>query len=453
MSTILIVEDDRLKRLTLEKQLSDMGYPTISCENAFAALQKLNEEEIGIVVTDLKMPGMDGIAFLKEAKSKFHHVEFIVMTAYGSIETAVETIRLGAYDYLTKPFTIEELAIKLKHLSERQSTRWEVERLKAQLAETYQFHHLVAASKVMHDVFEKALLIADQDVPVLIQGETGTGKELLSQAMHYTSERKRFPFLPLSCAILNPSILESEIFGHEAGAFTGAIRQKKGRLELAGKGTLFLDDIDDISMDLQAKFLRVVQEKEYERVGGEKKLLFEARIICATKRDIRSLVAERKFREDLMYRLDVVHLDLPPLRARREDIPLLLSHFASKYRLEREFSPQSMCGLLAHYWPGNVRELQNVVLQICAMRGTGPVQVHELPGYLVEKETCHQPYRLNLEEFEHIDLPQIIEEMEQKCVQWAMIKAKGNQAFASELLNLPRTTLRRYITKIPNEMP
>ena len=449
MVSILIVDDDRLKRISLEKQLQDRGYTVISCDNAFFALQKLDENEFEVVVTDLKMAGMDGIGFLKEAKKKIPSAEFIVMTAYGSIETAVEAIRSGAFDYITKPFMIEELAIKIEHLIERQNALREVESLKRRLSERYQFHQLVAVSKTMRDLFAKSQLVADQEVPVLIQGETGAGKELLAQAIHFNSMRSKEPFMPLSCAVLNPNILESEIFGHEAGAFTGATRQKRGRLELAGKGTLFLDDIDDIPLDIQVKLLRVVQEKKYERVGGEQSLSFQARLISASKRDLRQMVAEGKFRDDLMYRLDVVHMTLPPLRERREDIHLLLEHFSQKYGLLRDFSHEAMKILLEHDWPGNVRELENVVLQVLALGKTGPVvNIQDLPVYLLEAKMTGCPYSLNLQGSIRLDIPQMLDEIQKACIQWAMRKTGGNQSLASELLNIPRTTLRRYISEM-----
>jgi DNA-binding NtrC family response regulator len=301
----------------------------------------------------------------------------------------------------------------------------------------------------MRDVFERARILADRDVPVLILGETGTGKELLAQAIHHLGPRRAQPFAAFSCAALNREILESELFGHEAGAFTGAVREKRGRFELAGKGTLFLDDVDDVPLDAQVKLLRVLQERSFERVGGERALPMEARILCATKKDLRALVAEGRFREDLMYRLDVVRIVLPPLRERKEDIPLLMAHFFEQAGRPCEIAPEALRTLLEYDWPGNIRELENVASQVLALTRSSPVTPPDLPAYLRPKGRSRSPFHLDLNGRERIELPGMLDEIRRACIEWALVKAQGNQVRAAEMLGLPRTTLRRALNGGP----
>jgi DNA-binding NtrC family response regulator len=442
---ILVVDDDRLKRLTLEKQLADAGYSVLACDDPFAALAALGREPFDVVLTDLRMPGMDGLTLLKRIKEAAPVTQVVVMTAYGTIETAIEAIRAGAYDYVTKPFTIEEIDLKLRHLLDHARTLREVETLRRQVAGGGGFHDLVGRSKGMREVFDRARVLAGQDVSLLILGETGTGKELLARAVHHEGPRRDEPFVAFSCAALNREILESELFGHEAGAFTGALREKRGRFELAGQGTIFLDDVDDIPLDAQVKLLRVLQERSFERVGGERALPVGARVVCATKHDLRRLVSEGRFREDLMYRLDVVRITLPPLRERKEDIPLLFAHFCGRSGRSCEVDPAAFRVLLDHDWPGNVRELENVVAQIVSLVRSAPATLVDLPAYLRTKGEVRRPYALDLGGREQLDLPALLEEIRKACIEWALVKADGNQVRAAELLNLPRTSLRRHL--------
>ncbi|MBI4616812.1 MAG: sigma-54-dependent Fis family transcriptional regulator [Planctomycetes bacterium] len=443
---ILVVEDDRLKRLTLEKQLGDADHSVVSCDNAFAAIAAVEEGPFDVVLTDLRMPGMDGVSLLKRVREIAPETHVIVMTAYGSIQNAVEAIHAGASDYVTKPFTFEEIDLKIQRLVEHSQTVREVQELRARLSDRYSLDRMIAQSKSMREVFDLARVLAVQDVPILILGETGTGKELLARGIHATSPRAREPFVAVNCAALSPHIVESEIFGHEAGAFTGALRQRRGRIELAGKGTLFLDDIDDLPLDFQVKLLRVLQEREYERVGGEAMLQMNARLISASKQDPRQLVQEGKLRADLAYRVDVVRIALPPIRERKEDIPMLIAHFSARAASPREFSCDAMRILLDYNWPGNVRELENVVAHVHAVGRPGQVSIDDLPAYLKEGDREARPFALHLNGRERIDLPAMLRAIEEACVQWAMVRAKGNQSAAADMLGMPRTTLRRFLT-------
>jgi DNA-binding NtrC family response regulator len=282
---ILVIDDEKLKRMTLKTQLEDEGYLVETGENAFVGLEKLKNNVFDVIITDLRMPSMDGLSFLKEIKKQSPATEVIMMTAYGTIENAVEAMKEGAYDYLTKPFPYDELSIKLKRLLEHRKGKAQIEFLQKKIESQYRYQNLIGRSKIMQTVFEKADAVADSNTTILIQGETGTGKELLANAIHYNSQRKNGPFIKLSCAILHREILESELFGHEKGAFTGALYRKRGRFELADRGTVFLDEVDDIPVDLQVKLLRVLQERTFERVGGEQSLEVDVRVICATKKD------------------------------------------------------------------------------------------------------------------------------------------------------------------------
>jgi DNA-binding NtrC family response regulator len=443
---VVLVEDDRLKRLTLTRELADAGYDATACQNAFEALQALAERDYSIVVTDLRMPGMDGIALLKEIKRSWPNVGVIVVTAYGTVDSAVEAIREGAFDYVLKPFSFEELAVKLRHLAERGKMLREIAELRSTVVERYELGSIVASSKAMRETIERARVVARTDSPVLIQGETGTGKELFARAIHLHSGRPDRPFVPFNCAAFNEQILESELFGHEAGAFTGATRMRRGRFESAEDGTVFLDDIDDFPSQLQVKLLRVLQERRFERVGGDTPVEVRARLVCSTKRDLREMVSKGLFRDDLLYRIDVFRLALPPLRARASEIPLLFAHLCRKHggsaiRLE----PEALRILVSYDWPGNVRELENAVQHALAFATDGVIGPGCLPEYLSSRASAERPWRLALAGRDRIDLPALVAEIEAEAVRWAMVCAGGNESRASEILNLPRTTLRRRL--------
>ncbi|MFQ5543379.1 MAG: sigma-54-dependent transcriptional regulator [Nitrospiria bacterium] len=450
---ILVIDDEKLKRVTLKTQLEDEGYSVEIGENAFVGLDYLRKSSFDVVVTDLRMPSMDGLTFLREIKRLSPEIEVIMMTAYGTIENAVEAMKEGAYDYITKPFPYDALSIKLNRLMEYRKGKVQIATLQKKIQSQYCYQNLIGHSRAMRTIYEKADAVADSDTSILIQGETGTGKELLANALHYNSHRKYGPFITLSCAILNREILESELFGHEKGAFTGALRRKRGRFELADKGTIFLDDVDDIPVELQVKLLRVIEERAFERVGGEQPLKVNVRVICATKKDLQQMVSEGKFREDLYYRLNVVKIELPPLRARREDISLLARHFLKKLCKERNkslhyFTHEVQKVLLRHDWPGNVRELENIVEHAVTLSKSDRITVDDLPDYIRDVHAQDGMVSLDPGGNKQINLSEAVSEVEAKLILWALKEAEGNQVKAAKLLNIPRTTLRDKLARL-----
>lgn len=446
-ASVLIIDDEKVRRVPLEAQLKEEGYEVTASASGFEALEYLKEQEFDAIICDLKMPGMDGITFLRELRSVQIDVPVIIVTAYGTIESAVMAMKEGAFDYLTRPYPHEELSTRLFRAIEIHRKMRELEELRRRLGETYQFSNLVGKSHAMKMVFERIRMVAESDVTVLIVGETGTGKELVANAIHENSPRRKAPFMALNCAALSPTLLESELFGHEVGAFTGATRQKRGRFELANKGTLFLDEVDDIPLEVQVKLLRVLETKRFERVGGEKTIETDIRIISATKKDLEVLVREGRFREDLYYRLNVVRIDIPPLRDRKEDILLLIEHFCSCYCRSQEemkrFSPEALHMIMEYSWPGNVRELENFVKMIYATHPKEIITPNNLPEKFRRKDGNESPVTLRLEEVKGtLNLPKLLNDIEQQCIVWAMKKSRGNQVQAAELLSMPRSTLR-----------
>jgi len=453
---ILVIDDEKLKRVTLKTQLEDEGYDVEIGENAFVGIDHLKKSAFDVVITDLRMPAMDGLTFLKEIKKLSPDTEVILMTAYGTIENAVAAMKEGAYDYITKPFPFDELSIKLNRLMEHQRGKVQIAELQKQIQSQYRYQNLIGRSKPMQTIFERADAVADSDTTVLIQGETGTGKELLANALHYNSHRKNGPFVKLSCAILNREILESELFGHEKGAFTGALRLKRGRFEIADKGSIFLDEVDDIPLDLQVKLLRLIQERTFERVGGEQSYKVDVRLLCATKKDLKQMVAEGKFREDLYYRLNVVKIELPPLRERGEDIAVLAEHFLAKLAGEknkpvREFSGEVQKILFNYHWPGNVRELENTVEHAVTLCKSTRIDVDDLPDYLKEMTAATTLFPPSGFGEKQISLCQAVNDLEAKLISWALREAGGNQVRAAELLKIPRTTLRDKLARLHGE--
>ncbi len=450
---ILVIDDEKLKRITLKTQLEDDGYDVEIGENASVGLDFLKRGHFDVVITDMRMPSIDGLTFMKEIKKRTPETEVIMMTAYGTIDNAVEAMKEGAYDYLTKPFSYDELSIKLRRLFAHRIDRIRREELENDMQSRYRYQNIIGRSRVMQMLFEKADAVADSDTTILIEGETGTGKELMAHALHYNSRRKLGPFIKLSCAILHRDILESELFGHVKGAFTGALTHKRGRFELADTGSIFLDDVDDIPIDLQVKLLRVIQERSFERVGGEQSLEVNVRVICATKKDLKQMVAEGKFREDLYYRVDVVKLKLPPLRDRRDDIPILTRHFLEKFSKEKQkkvasFDAETLRILETHTWSGNVRELENVVEHAVTMCGTRVIMVGDLPDYLREsrEQGVYTPFDPDTQKT--VRLYEVLAETEAHLINWALRKAKGNQVRAAEILGIPRTSLRDKLNRL-----
>ncbi len=450
---VLIVDDEKLIRVSLENQLKKEGFFVKSMKTAGDALKYVRNEDYDIVVSDLRLPGLDGIEFLKEIKSISQKTIVIIMTAYGTVESAVTAMREGAFDYICKPFSTDELIIKLERALTYQKATSEVTRLRSEIQELYGQDNIIGKGEAMMKILETIKTISDRETTVLIQGESGTGKELIAGALHYNSSRKDGPIVKLSCAALNKEILESELFGHEKGAFTGAIRTKKGKFELSDGGSMFLDDVDDIPIEMQVKLLRVLQEREYERVGGEETISVDVRLICATKVDLAILVKQGKFREDLYYRLNVVAINLPALRERKEDIPLLINYFIKKYskrlKISRpDISQDTLDLLMKYHWPGNVRELENVVEHALVFTSNNKMTVQSLPENLKKFESASDKIHLDLKEKDKIDFQDEIAEFERNLIKWAYKKADGNQINMAEILGIPRTTLRNKMIKL-----
>ncbi len=363
---VLIVDDESSARSALSEILSDEGYKVRTAADGFRALAAANEFAPDVVLTDLKMPGMDGLELLQRLAKDFSETAVILMTAFGAVESAVSAMRAGATDYLVKPLNSDELLVKIERALVGTALRKETKRLKDQVAGKYKFENIIGESAEMQAVFKTIRQVAKSRATVLISGDSGTGKEMVAAALHHSSPRKNGPFIKLHCAALAETLLESELFGHERGSFTGADRRRIGRFEEAHGGTLFLDEIGEISPAIQVKLLRVLQEHELERVGGNQSIAIDVRVVAATNRDLAKMVLEGKFREDLYYRLNVINLKLPSLLARKEDIPALASHFLLKYARENDskverFDDDALSALKRYHFRGNVRELENII--------------------------------------------------------------------------------------------
>lgn len=365
--SILIVDDEPNIRRVLSAVFEKAGYQVYTAENGKKALDIIStEQNLDVVLCDLIMPDLNGVEVLKTAREINPRLSLIMITAHGTIKTAVDAMKLGAFDYITKPFDMDEIKLVVKNALERSQLLVENTQLKQELKSRYRFDEIVGNSGKMQEVFKIIERVANSNATVLIRGESGTGKELVARAIHYNSPRASKPFIAVSCAALPETLLESELFGHEKGAFTGAVGQKAGRFELAHQGTLFLDEIPEISPAVQVKLLRALQEREFERVGGTKTVKVDVRLIAATNRDLEQLVADGQFRADLYYRLQVIQIFLPPLRERREDIPALVEHFIAKFNAQnnkniRYATKEAMDLLMNYSWPGNVRELENAI--------------------------------------------------------------------------------------------
>lgn len=452
-SKVLIVDDEKLMRISLESQLKKEGYNAKSVDNALDGLKMVKSEEYDVVVTDLRLSGMSGMDFLKEIKKYNQEIIVVIMTAYGTLESAVLAIKEGAYDYIAKPFSTDELIIKLQRALHHKNTTAEVNRLRGEIQAEFEFCNIVGNSEAMKKVLETVKSVSGREATVLIRGESGTGKEKIAGAIHYHSSRKTGPFIRVSCAALNREILESELFGHERGAFTGAIKTRRGRFELANGGSIFLDDVDDIPLDMQVKLLRVLQERTFERVGGEETLCVDVRIICATKKDLLERVKEGYFREDLFYRLNVVPISIPPLRERKEDILPLINYFLKKFVSQYEdalpdVSQETMDVLMAYDWPGNIRELENVIEHAVAFSKSKGISLETLPEYLRKVDIHKDLLSMDLYNKQTISLQDTLTEVEKKLIQWAHQKTNGNQVKMAEILGIPRTTLRNRLVKL-----
>lgn len=453
-SRILIVDDEKLTRQTLEAQLQDEGFEVWTAENGFAALEILEGRDVNVIITDLRMPSMDGLEFQRRVRERWPDTAVVFMTAFGTVATAVAAMREGAADYLTKPLSSDELMIRIRRLVERQRDISEIRRLRSDAAHwQQQIGDLVYRSAAMRAVVDRVLAVGDSDTTVLLEGETGTGKEVLARVLHDCSPRSKNPFVAVNCTGLNPNLVESELFGHEAGAFTGATRQRKGRLEIAHGGTLLIDEVDDLTPEVQQQLLRFLNDRTFERVGGNRTHKSDVRVVCATKKSLGDLVRAGRFREDLYYRINTVIVAVPPLRSRREDIGPIAEHFAAKFFRDRGFdsvpsiSPEAFHRLLAHEWPGNVRELMHAVEHAVTFCRGGTIEPRHLPPRLGEN-TPSPVVELHLEGLDAVSLADVLTDCEGRLLEWALTRAGGNQVQAAELLKLPRTTFRSRLAAL-----
>jgi DNA-binding NtrC family response regulator len=450
---LLIVDDEPMKREVMAERLTEAGYVVHTCENAVDAEKVFSSDTYDVVLTDIRMPGVDGISFMRNIKKRKPDQAVIIMTAFGTVETAIEAMKLGAYDYLQRPFSTEELMLKLDRLMNYKGVVAENLKLRKQLGHDRTETKLVGNSAATREILNQIHVLADVDSNVLISGDSGTGKECVARLIHESSPRSAGRFVPVSCASLPGELIEAELFGYEEGAFTGASKQHIGRFELADGGTIFLDDVDDIPLDLQVKLLRVIQERTFERIGGEITLNANFRLIAATKKDLASLVKEGVFREDLYFRLNIVPLYLPPLQHRKQDIPLLCEHFMKVYavRLNRpdaKMDPDVMDKMMKYAWPGNVRELQNHIERMLVLSQDGNITTDSLPQEFLVPET--ELVSIHTEYVDSIDLPKTIAAVEDHLVKWAISKSNGNLSKAALLLNIPRSSLQYKTSKLGN---
>lgn len=435
---ILLIDDDDSLRRVMEYSLTEAGYRVQTASSGEEGLLLFGKASFGAVITDITMPGMSGMEVLDVIRRQDPGMPVIVITAYGTIESAVDAMKQGAFDYITKPVSRDELRLTLdKALRMRRLEKENIE-LRAEVTDRYRFEQIVGSSGKLRDILDMAGRVAASDASVLITGESGTGKELLAKGIHYNSHRSTGPFVAVNCAAIPENLLESELFGHVKGAFTGAVRDREGRFELADNGTLFLDEIGELRFDLQAKILRALQERQVDRVGGGRPLSVDVRVIASTNLDLERAVKEGAFREDLYYRLNVVQLHLPPLRERREDIPLLAGLFAKKFNPETVvgIEPAALAALASYGWPGNIRELENVVERASVLRRSAMITVADLPDKLTKETKGVEDLILNLPE-EGISL----EGLEKQLILKALEKQNGNQTRAAEYLGITRPTL------------
>jgi len=451
---ILVADDERSMRELLAIVLRREGYEVLLAESGQAAIDLLERESIDVLISDIKMPDMSGVDVLRAAKKVDQDILGIMITAFASTETAVEAMRLGACDYLSKPFDIDLLKMKVREKVENRQLRQENVLLKRTLGLSHQFSNIIGRSASMLDVFKMIETIARTSSTILLTGESGTGKGLVAQAVHFHSLRREKPMVSLNCGAMPETLLESELFGHMRGAFTGADANKKGLLEVAEKGTIFLDEIGEMSPVMQVKLLRVLQERRFRRVGGLEELTADIRVIAATNQDLEKAVAENRFREDLFYRINVIPIRLPPLRERREDIPLLAEHFLGKYAEQMQktvtgISRAAMDLLLQHDWPGNIRELENVLERAVALELTPTVLAESLPpsirnGASVARAGVQVPAELPDAGF---DLEAHVKEIERGYLAQALTRTNGVQVKAAELLGMSFRSFRYYVKK------
>jgi DNA-binding NtrC family response regulator len=444
---ILIAEDNQLSRENLTEILTMSGYEARAVENGRQAMDALVQDKFDLIITDLKMPEADGLELLKFTKDMNPDNVVIMVTGHGTVNTAVDAMKLGAFDYIVKPIKDDLVKLTVARALSYAKLKEENVTLKDQLNDKYDFGKMIGYSDCMKKIFDTIEKVSASDSTILITGESGTGKELVARAIHFNSGQKNQPLVTVNCGAIPEELLESELFGHEKGAFTGAIRTRIGRFELAQGGTIFLDEIGDMSPALQVKMLRVIQEKEFERIGGVKTIQVDVRIIAATNQNLEKAVVEKKFREDLFYRINVIPIHLPPLRERGPDIAILANHFLMKFvKLKKKnlfhFSQDALGCLIRYPWPGNVRELENLVEMLVVMREEGDIEVSDLPQKLLNPKDpepsspCHICLPVN-----GLNFNEMVSQFEKDLLLQALKKSSGVKNRAAKLLNLNRTTL------------
>jgi DNA-binding NtrC family response regulator len=446
MPTILIVEDEAKMRRLLELNLGEDGFTTLSAGDAESGLKLLHGNNVDLVVTDLKLPGMNGLEFLQAVKRQNAALPVVVMTAFGSVETAVDAMKAGASDYVLKPFSLSEMRMVIRKELDVHNLREENRSLREALGKRYKHPNVVARSAKMQEVLATVERVAPTNSTVLLGGESGVGKDLIARAIHEKSRRASGPFIKINSTAIPENLLESELFGYEKGAFTGAATSKPGKFELADKGTLFLDEIGDVPPAIQVKLLRVLQEREFERLGGTRTVKVDVRMIAATNRDLREALEQGTFREDLYYRLNVVPIDIAPLRQRKEDIPDLVNLFITRFAGDsgkpvESITPEAMQILVNYHWPGNVRELQNIIERACALAKGTVLKVEDIhldlrPARAVNSTSGFLPEGMTLEHWED------------EMIREALRRTNGNKSQAARLLGLSRNALRYRLSKI-----
>lgn len=454
MNTILVVDDEPNYLIIMSELLGEEGFETITTDNGRQALEIAESADIDLVLTDMQMPGMDGFSLLQAIKTSKPDLPVIMITAYGEVEKAVRAMQNGAFNYITKPFNNDELVASIKKALEHCALAKENTRLQNEVRSRYGFDHIIGKNQAMQKIYDLIDKVAPTPSTVLIAGESGTGKELVARALHYNSPRSQRPFLSLNCAALPETLLESELFGHERGAFTGAIAMRKGKFEAADTGTIFLDEIGEMPLALQAKLLRVLQDKSFERVGGNKNIKVDVRIVAATNKNLKEEVDENRFREDLYYRLNVVSVVIPPLRDRIDDIPLLVDHFIKKYaaqagRPDLQITPESMRLLATLPWPGNVRELENTIERaaiLCSGTKITPADISTEANNTVDNKGQHGAGAISNMPLQG-KLPEVLDAIEKQMVTEALQESGFVQTKAAQQLGITKSLLQYKMRK------
>jgi DNA-binding NtrC family response regulator len=439
MPAILVVEDEEKLRRVIGLHLSSAGYQVKAAGSAEEAVKLAADADL--ILTDLKLPGMDGLALLEQIRSQNVHAPVIVMSAFGTVEIAVDAMKKGAADFLPKPFSLDHLTVVVEKALEVRKLREENRDLKEQLGHRYKFENIIGHSAPMQEIFATILRVAPTRATVLLAGESGVGKDMIARAIHHHSPRKDKPFVKINCTAIPENLMESELFGYEKGAFTGANTSKPGKFETANTGTVMLDEIGDVPASIQVKLLRVLQEREFERLGSNKTMQTDVRVIAATNVDLRAALEQGRFREDLYYRLNVVPLNIPPLRERKEDIPYLADHFAKKF--SGELSESAIERLQNYYWPGNVRELENVVERSILLASGPRVEADD-----IRIESAHRAKPISAEGDHFLPEGMTLDQYEQSILREALKRADGNKSQAARLLGLTRNALRYRLSQM-----